>query len=68
MIACLRILPLKRDGKRVQLRRHQPTCNVRIFSHELSRCVFVGRLKDRDAKGLVAWVLMFAPQESMDQT
>jgi hypothetical protein len=46
---------LKRDGKPMQLRRHQSARDGRIFLHELSRSIFIGRLKDGDAKRLVAW-------------
>jgi hypothetical protein len=45
---------LKRDGKRVQLHRHQSGRDSRIFLHELSRRVFIGRLEDGNAKCLVA--------------
>jgi hypothetical protein len=44
---------LKGDSKRVQLRRHQSAGNGWIFLHEFSRCVFIGRLKNGDAKRLV---------------
>jgi hypothetical protein len=44
----------------MQLRRHQSARDSRIFLHELSRCVFIGRLKDGNTKCLVASVLFGA--------
>jgi hypothetical protein len=38
----------------MQLGGHQSASNGWIFLHELSRCVFIGRLKNRNAKRLVA--------------
>src|SRR5262249_28916904 len=54
-IASLRILAFKGDGKWVKFCCHQSSSDRRIFLHELSRGVFVGRFKDGNAKCLVAW-------------
>jgi hypothetical protein len=39
----------------VQLRSHQSASNRRIFLHELFRGLFIGCLKNGNAKCLVAW-------------
>ncbi len=52
--ASLRILALQGDCERMQLGGHQSARDCRIFLHEFSRCVFIGRLKNRNAKRLVA--------------
>jgi hypothetical protein len=46
---------LERNREWVQLRRHQAARDGWIFLHECSRCVFIGRLKNGNAKFLVAW-------------
>ena len=46
---------MKRHRKRVQLRRHQSAGDGWIFVHELSRGLFIGCLKNGNAKCLVAW-------------
>src|SRR5438270_710469 len=53
--ASLGILALKRDCERMQLCRHQSARDRRILFHELSCCVFIGSLKNRNAKCLVTW-------------
>src|SRR5213078_5344100 len=45
--ASLRILALQGDCERMQLGGHQSARDCRIFLHEFSRCVFIGRLKNR---------------------